>query len=181
VDAVLISDYHAGLLTEALVNDLREIGVDKFISADAQGELDKYAGLSVVKCNTDDARAYLGCSLETDADFGEAAQQLCQQLNLTGAMVITRGPKGATIATAEGNVHHCPAPAVTDVYDVVGAGDTAIAVLTLALAAGAPAPDATTLANYASSLVVRRFGNYAPTPAELTWALETWAEDSGSI
>jgi bifunctional ADP-heptose synthase (sugar kinase/adenylyltransferase) len=56
----------------------------------------------------------------------------------------------------------------------VGAGDTAIAVLTLGVAAGASYADAAMLANYASGLVVRRVGNYAPTPDELTWALETW-------
>lgn len=179
VDAVLISDYHSGLLTEALVNFLRETGRDKFITADAQGELDKYAGFSMVKCNAEDARNYLQCALESDDDFGEAALRLCQRLGLTGAMVITRGPAGATIATAEGEIFHCPAPAVSDVYDVVGAGDTTIAVLTLARAAGASYPDAAALANYASSLVVRRFGNYAPTPGELLRALERW-DSSGS-
>ena len=69
---------------------------------------------------------------------------------------------------------HCPAPAVTDVYDTVGAGDTTIALITLAVAAGASLADATSLANYASGLVVRRVGNYAPTPAELIEALEDW-------
>jgi bifunctional ADP-heptose synthase (sugar kinase/adenylyltransferase) len=63
---------------------------------------------------------------------------------------------------------------VTDVYDTVGAGDTAIAVMTLAVAAGASYPDAAVLANYASGLVVRRVGNYAPTPEELARAVDTW-------
>jgi bifunctional ADP-heptose synthase (sugar kinase/adenylyltransferase) len=87
-------------------------------------------------------------------------------------MVITRGAEGATVATPDGRAERCPAPAVSDVYDTVGAGDTAIAVLTLAIAAGATLIDAATLANTASGLVVRRVGNYAPTPDELLQAIE---------
>jgi bifunctional ADP-heptose synthase (sugar kinase/adenylyltransferase) len=85
-------------------------------------------------------------------------------------MVITRGADGATVATPDGTAH-VPAPAVTDVYDTVGAGDTAVAVLTLALVAGAAPADAALLANYASGLVVRRVGNYAPTAGELSEAV----------
>jgi D-glycero-beta-D-manno-heptose-7-phosphate kinase len=179
-DAVLISDYHGGLLTEALVNAIRSLAAEHpvLLTADAQGELDKYHHFGLVKCNTEDARSYLGRLIEGDDDFGAAAQALCERLRLTGAMVITRGPEGATIATPDGAVHHCPSPAVTDVYDVVGAGDTAIAVMTLAAAAGAPYPEAIMLANYASGLVVRRVGNYAPNPDELAWALDTWSHGS---
>lgn len=178
--AVLVSDYHCGLLTETLIEAIRERAQHTLLAADAQGDLDKYRGFGLVKCNANDARAYLRCQLDTDDNFGDAARELRDRLGLTGAMVITRGPQGATLATAEGDIHHCPSPAVTDVYDVVGAGDTAIAVLTLALVAGAPHAAAMTLANYASGLVVRRVGNYAPTADELAWALDTWG-DSGSV
>ncbi len=173
-DAVLLSDYHTGLLTPSLVNMIRRLGKDKLLTADAQGSLDKYAGFALVKCNADDARDYLRRDLRGDEAFAEAANELCQKLKLTGGLVITRGADGATAATADGATAHCPAPAVSDVFDVVGAGDTSIAVLTLALAAGASYPQAVTLANYASGLVVRRVGNYTPTPDELAWALETW-------
>jgi D-beta-D-heptose 7-phosphate kinase/D-beta-D-heptose 1-phosphate adenosyltransferase len=68
-------------------------------------------------------------------------------------------------------VQHCAAPDVSDVFDTVGAGDTSIAVLTLALSAGVPAADAVMLANYASGIVVRHVGNYAPTPDELAQSI----------
>jgi D-glycero-beta-D-manno-heptose-7-phosphate kinase len=176
VNAVLLSDYHTGLLTSSLVSTIRKLGVQHgaLLTADAQGNLNKYVGFSAVKCNADEARDYLRRSLESDEDFAKAALELCVSLKLTGAMVITRGADGATIGMCSGEAAHCPAPAVTDVYDTVGAGDTAIAVLTLAVAGGASYTDAATLANYASGLVVRRVGNYAPTPTELTWALENW-------
>lgn len=176
VEAVLLSDYHVGLLKPGLVASIRKLALaaGALLAADAQGELDKYAGFAVVKCNADEARSYLRRDLRGDGDFADAAQTLCRALKLTGGMVITRGADGATVATAGGQAAHCPAPAVTDVFDVVGAGDTAIAVITLAAAAGAPYVTAAALANYASGLVVRRVGNYAPTPAELRWAVETW-------
>lgn len=176
VNAILISDYHGGLLTETLVNAVRQEAKDILLAADAQGQLDKYAQFSLVKCNADDARDYLRRDLQGDDDFAAAARELCERLSLSGAMVITRGPAGATVASAQGETTHCRAPAVTDVYDVVGAGDTAIAVLTLAVAAGAPYAEATSLANYASGLVVRRVGNYSPTPDELIWALDNWTQ-----
>lgn len=176
VDAVLLSDYHGGLLTPSLVEAVRDMaaGANVLLTADAQGELDKYRGFTLVKCNADEARDYLRRDIRTDEAFAEAAAELCQRLDLRGGMIITRGAKGATLAQCEGEVVHCPAPVVSDVYDTVGAGDTTIAVLTLAIAAGASYTDATLLANYASGLVVRRVGNYTPSPDELRWALETW-------
>jgi rfaE bifunctional protein kinase chain/domain len=177
--ATLFSDYHGGFLTPTLVEATRDQcrTAGLLLTADAQGALEKYSAFDVVKCNADDAASYLGRDLHGDDDFARAANDLCAALHLKGGMVITRGPEGATAVTASGQVDHCRAPAVTDVYDTVGAGDTAIAVLTLALGAGATLREATTLANYASGLVVRRVGNYAPSPEELRWALETWTVD----
>ena len=170
VDALLVSDYGIGLLTPDLVEALRSAGVS-LLAADAQGELDKYHDFGLVKCNAEEAAVWLGRPLAGDADFATAARDLGQRLRVTGAMVITRGPQGATLAMATGEVGHCPAPVVSDVYDVTGAGDTAIAVMTLARAAGADWPSAVSLANVASGLVVQRVGNYAPTAEELRASL----------
>lgn len=177
VNAILLSDYHTGLLTPSLVGSIKDSvrQHNLTLTADAQGELAKYTGYGLVKCNADEAQVYLRRRLVSAADFEAAAAELCRMLNLTGGMVITRGGDGATLATAQGETAHCPAPSVTDVYDTVGAGDTAIAVLTLAIAAGAAYQDAAVLANYASGLVVRRVGNYAPSTDELLWALATWS------
>ncbi|MFN8371629.1 MAG: PfkB family carbohydrate kinase [Anaerolineae bacterium] len=179
-NAVLMSDYHTGLLTPALVSMVRTLAGNTggtLLTADAQGSLEKYVGFGVVKCNADEARSYLGRELRTDRDFATAAFDLCTMLQLTGAMFITRGADGITWATGDGTVSHSRAPSVTDVYDTVGAGDTAIAVITLAIAAGASFHDAAVLANYASGLVVRRVGNYTPGREELVWALDTWGAE----
>jgi rfaE bifunctional protein kinase chain/domain len=174
VQAVLISDYQLGLLTPALVEALRGAAraAGVLLTVDAQSSLEKYAGCPVVKCNAEDAAGFLRRPLHTADDFAAAAAELCARLDCSQAMIITRGAEGATLARPAGPITHCPAPAVSDVFDTVGAGDTWIAVLTLALAAGAAVPAAVRLANYASGIVVRHVGNYTPSPAELLAALE---------
>jgi rfaE bifunctional protein kinase chain/domain len=166
--AVLLSDYRCGMLTTEMVADIaawcREHAI--LLTVDAQGELEKYRYVDVVKCNADEASAYLGRDLRTDDDFSAAATDIYQQLGLREAMIITRGAYGATLYSADG-VQHCPAPRVRDVYDTVGAGDTAIAVMTLARIAGASYEQAVMLSNYASGIVVQHVGNYAPSRDEL--------------
>lgn len=171
-DAILLSHYHGGLLTESLMDAIRDFRDTHavLVTADVQGDFDKFRRVDVVKCNADDASQYLERQLVTDNHFSLAAQELYRQLQVRQAMVITRGGDGATIATKD-SVQHCPAPDVSDVFDTVGAGDTSIAVLTLALSAGVPAKDAVMLANYASGIVVRHVGNYAPSPDELAQSI----------
>jgi rfaE bifunctional protein kinase chain/domain len=168
VDAILLSHYHGGLLTPSLVQRIRDLcaAYGVLLAADVQGNFKTFSQLDVIKCNAEDAQRYLNRGLISDGDFNEAALQLHDRLGIKKATIITRGNRGAALAT-NGETHHCPAPQVSDVFDTVGAGDTAIATLTLALVAGAKATDAVMLANYASGIVVRFFGNYTPTPAEL--------------
>lgn len=171
VDGILVSDYHMGLLTPSLVAGLREAAQRRgaLLAADAQGQLEKYSQFHTVKCNADDARAYLRRELKSDADFGDAARALYESLGLSGVMVITRGADGASLATDDA-LFHVPSPTISDVYDTVGAGDTFIAVFALALAARIPPAIAAELANVASGVVVRHVGNYAPTPDDLARA-----------
>ncbi len=172
LDAILLSHYHGGLLTEVLVDRIRKFGKTNavLITADAQGDFDKFRQVDVVKCNADDASSYLDRDLKTDAQFEAASRELFKVLDLAKAMVITRGSDGATIAMRD-SVQHCHAPDVSDVFDTVGAGDTSIALLTLALSANVPPEDAVMLANYASGIVVRHVGNHAPSPDELTQSI----------
>ena len=172
LDAILLSHYHGGLLTPGLVKRVRELCAahDALLAADVQGDFEAFTGLDVIKCNADDARRALNRRLDSDADFAAGALDLHRMLDIKRATIITRGGQGATLAE-DGMAIHCPAPRVSDVYDTVGAGDTAVAVITLALAAGFNAGDAVTLANAASGIVVRHLGNYAPTPHELRQSL----------
>lgn len=166
--AVLVSDYQGGLLTSSLVAALQSrasvSGV--VLAADAQGHLEKYVGFDLVKCNADDAAEFLRRELRSDEDFAAAGLLLFERLAVRQAMVITRGADGATLAQ-QGGVMHCPSPRVSNVFDTVGAGDTWIAVMTLAHLTGAAADEAVMLANYASGIVVQHVGNYAPAREEL--------------
>lgn len=173
VDAVLLSHYHGGLLTPTLVRRIRDLcsAYDVLLAADAQGSFNTFSQLDVIKCNADDAGRYLNHGLASDEEFSDAALQLHDALGIRRATIITRGSQGATLA-ANGHTVHCPAPQVSDVFDTVGAGDTAIATFTLALVAGADEKDAVMLANHASGIVVRYFGNHRPTPADLVRSIE---------
>ncbi|MDZ4765529.1 MAG: PfkB family carbohydrate kinase [Chloroflexota bacterium] len=192
VDAVLLSDYHGGLLTPTLVDRIARVARDVrrdpaplltadaqrppvLLTADAQGELGKYSGFDAVKCNADEARAFLARRLRTDDDFAAAALDLRDRLGLRVGMFITRGADGITFAAVDEDgdhyAAHSRAPAAIDVYDTVGAGDTSIAVITLALACGAAAVAAAALANAAGGIVVQHVGNYAPTMGEMIAAL----------
>ncbi|MCY4464587.1 MAG: bifunctional ADP-heptose synthase [Chloroflexi bacterium] len=168
VDAALLSHYHGGLLTPSLVVRLRTLCAanDVLLTADVQGDFETFAGLDVIKCNADDARRALNREMTSDAEFRQGALDLHERLGIQRVTIITRGGQGATWA-AGGRACHCPAPRVSDVYDTVGAGDTAIATITLGLAGGLSAQDAVRLANIASGIVVRHLGNYAPTPEQM--------------
>jgi rfaE bifunctional protein kinase chain/domain len=171
IKAILFSDYQNGLLSNSMVQLVKQLGSGRVpLVVDTQGALEKYQGFDVVKCNADDASEYLNRRLQSDDDFEEAALTLAENLSVKQAMVITRGGDGATIAE-EGHVSHSAAPHVSDVYDTVGAGDTWIAVLTLAIVAGTSVEEAAMLANVASGVVVQHVGNYTPTADDLLNAL----------
>lgn len=172
LDALLCSDYGGGALSDGLRAAARARAErdGALLTADAQSQLARYHGFDLVKCNANEAAAELDMALDAEADFAQAAGELRTRLDC-GALVITRGAAGATLARRDKAPQHFRAPAVTDVYDTVGAGDTAIAMMTAALAAGADTDEAVELANLAGGIVVRHFGNYAPAPAEIAAAL----------
>ncbi|HVO41493.1 MAG TPA: bifunctional ADP-heptose synthase [Aggregatilineales bacterium] len=177
VSAIMVSDYGSGLLTDAVIDTIRDLRRDGplLITADAQGEIDKYGAFDLVKCNVDEAMRFLGRPLRHDSDFEESSDLLLSRLHLRGAILITRGAEGITLIKRDKDVAHIPAIRVEDVYDTVGAGDTVLAAVTLALAAGASVEDAATLANIAAGIVIRKVGNYAPSPDELKAAVRAYS------
>ena len=171
-EALLCSDYGGGVLSDSVQAAARAKAKrdGALLAADAQSQLALYHGFDLVKCNAAEAAAELGWEPKYENDFASASDELRAQLDC-GVLVITRGAAGATLAQRNAAPQHFPALAVTDVYDTVGAGDTATAVMTLALAVGAAPIDAVQLANAAGGIVVRHFGNYAPSIAEIVAAL----------
>jgi rfaE bifunctional protein kinase chain/domain len=165
--ALLVSDYRSGLITPTLADSLRDLARQRnlILTADTQGDLDKYHGFTLVKCNRGEAESFLQRRLDTDDETAQALSELSGRLDVE-TILITRGSHGLSV----GNRHTCthlPASNLTEVYDVTGAGDTVIAVATLALCAGADPLTAARLANLAAGWVVRKWGNAVVTDSDL--------------
>ena len=177
-DAVLVSDYRTGVVSEAVVAAVLNAArrYERLASVDSQGNLHKFHAFDLVKCNHAEAQAVTGRTLSSEDDFQRTGETLLEELEAQ-AVVITRGPEGMSLM-GTGSLFqeytHLPAANRSEVFDVTGAGDTVIAVLTLVLAAGVDLLAAARLANYAAGLVVRKLGNATATPEELTWAIENW-------
>lgn len=169
--ALLVSDYRSGLVTRTLAGSIRDLaggadGRPVLLTADAQGDLDKYRGFSLVKCNRAEAESFVGRPLDNNEVVAQALGELNDRLEAQ-SMLITRGVQGLSVGVRGQGCTHIPAANATEVYDVTGAGDTVIAVATLALCAGADPVTAARMANSAAGLVVRKWGNAVVSPAEL--------------
>lgn len=167
-DAILVSHYRSGVATPAVVDRARLLARRHGLvaAADAQADLTRFSAFDLVKCNRAEAEEALGQALDGPSDFERALVRLSSLLDVEH-LVVTRGSDGMSTVQRDRAVSHSPAMPVGEVYDVVGAGDTVVAVLTLALAARIPIEVAAHLANAAASLVVRKLGNALVTPQEL--------------
>lgn len=175
--ALLLSDYKTGVVNEETIAAALHVSREHqtLTTVDSQGDLLKFKGFDIVKCNRREAEAIVGAGLQTDDDIERAGRSILSDLGAS-SMIITRGREGMSLITADGKGLHIPAANRTEVFDVTGAGDTVIAVVTLGLAAGLEITESTYLANFAAGLVVRRLGNATPTVEELAWAIEHWPE-----
>lgn len=162
---VILSDYAKGCLqgVERLIQAGRDLG--KPVIVDPKGrDFARYGGATVVTPNLKEFQAVAGpCGSE--AEIVDRARRLCADLDIQ-ALLITRGEQGMTLVPRYGEVTHLAAEA-REVYDVTGAGDTAVAVLGTALAAGYELGRATALANTAAGVVVGKLGAASVTPTEL--------------
>lgn len=170
--ALLLSHYRGGVVTPALAARAHALAAQHgaLVVADAQADLSRFRGFDLVKCNRAEAEVELGATLADDRDFERALHHLAAQLDVR-CLAITRGAEGISLRAADGSVFHSPAAPAGEIYDVVGAGDTVVAVLTLALLAGLPLAEAARWANAAAGLAVRKLGNAVITPSQLQDAL----------
>lgn len=168
VNAILLSDYKSGLVSDELITTCRTLAhqYGLLLTVDSQGDLLRFADFGIVKANQQETETVLGEPLRSEDDFRRTMLPLAKRLGAR-ALVVTRGGMGLSVATAR-EYAHIPVVDPSEVFDVTGAGDTVIAVLTLALIAGAPLLDAAYLANFAAGLVVRRLGNATITPEDLS-------------
>jgi D-beta-D-heptose 7-phosphate kinase/D-beta-D-heptose 1-phosphate adenosyltransferase len=165
--AVIVSDYLKGLVTRrlmaALVAVAHEHGVPVLVDPKIP-HLDFYSGATLVTPNHHEAEVATHMRIRTEDEAERAARLFRDRARCDGVM-ITRGEHGMWLA-CDGFEGHLPATA-REVADVTGAGDTVVATLALAIAAGATAAEAAHLANAAAGLVVGKFGPATVTRSEL--------------
>jgi rfaE bifunctional protein kinase chain/domain len=172
--ALLVSDYLKGTITRPLIEALLTISHSAKASAEPLlvplivdpkiPHLAAYAGATLVTPNHHEAEVATQLRVRTDKEARQAARDFRTRTQCD-AVLITRGEQGMWLSgpDAEGSI-----PAVArEVSDVTGAGDTVVATLSLALAAGATMAEAATLANHAAGLVVGKFGPATVTAQEL--------------
>ena len=159
VDACAVSDYGKGVVSSRVAQRIIQLAGkrDKPVVIDPKGtDFSKYRGAAVVTPNVKEAEAILGVELRGEQAILDAGPSLAEMLG-GGSVLLTRGAQGMSLFSRSAEPRHIPAIA-KNVYDVTGAGDTVLAVLTLALASGASLADAAAVANIAAGLVVGKLG-----------------------
>jgi len=171
-DAVLVSDYGSGLVTPKFVADLaRKIGPRIPVLIDSRYALTRYRGLTACTPNESEVEQVLGVKID---DRGAALERAGRALlKRTGmrAVLITRGSRGMALFEPGKPTVHIPIFGSDQIADVTGAGDTVMATMTLALAAGGSYEEAARLANYAGGLVVMKRGTATVSAKELRGAV----------
>ena len=169
---VIVSDYAKGVLGNGLAQEIiaaaRAAGAAVIV--DPKGsDYGAYRGATLLKPNRRELAAAAGRALGSDAEVVAAARELIAAHGFA-AMLVSGGKDGMALIEAEGAVHRLPAEA-REVFDVSGAGDTVVAVMGAALAAGASFLDAARLANTAAGIVVGKVGTAVVSANELAQAL----------
>ena len=171
-DAVVLSDYAKGFLHREIVE--AALGAPVVVADPKPANVALFAGVTCIAPNAGEAALASGTAIRDDASLERAGRELLRQLGCR-YVLITRGEQGMSLFGAEDDRFDVPAVART-VYDVSGAGDTVVAVLTLALAAKISARTATQLANFAAGAVVEKLGTATATPREITELMEHAAD-----
>ena len=174
-DAVLVSDYGSGIVTPALVrkiaSQLRRDGHPIPILVDSRYRLLEYTGLTMSTPNQSEVEQALGVRIGDDLRALERAGRDMLKRTRMQAVLVTRGSRGMALFTAGAPTVHIPISGTEFIVDVTGAGDTVVATVTLALAAGGTFEAAARLANAAGGLVVMKRGTATVSAAELRTAL----------
>jgi rfaE bifunctional protein kinase chain/domain len=193
LDALVLSDYDKGLITDdfadRVLSAAHQLKVPVFVKPKTS-RLYAYRGARAIVCNAKEAGFFVTRSLGDEKSLEEAGRALLAHFGCS-AVVITRGEKGMSVFE-ETSPRYLQIPATSfevtyarvgqsglergatgrQVFDVTGAGDTVLSVLSLAVAAGASLPDAAVLANTAAGVVVGKLGTASVGPKELTHALD---------
>ena len=172
-DAVILSDYRSGLITDLVVQGTLEIAERKKLKVvvDAQDNFPRFRGAALITPNQPDTEAAVGFKIESREAVAEAGKELLQ---ISGAhnLLLTRGGAGMVLFHENEPMFELPAFNRSEVFDVTGAGDTVVATMTLAMVTGATMVEAMALGNLAAGIVVKKVGTAVTNQTELLEALE---------
>jgi D-beta-D-heptose 7-phosphate kinase/D-beta-D-heptose 1-phosphate adenosyltransferase len=181
LDAIILEDYGKGFITEALMNRVTAVAKETklLVTVDPSPRNPlPWAGVDLVKPNRLEAFAAAGIE-DNNLSVPPLQNNELMQVGLTllgkwdtPAVLVTLGEQGMMLFQRDSVPHHIPTRA-REVYDVSGAGDTAIAILTLALASGMSREQAADVSNHASGIVVGKLGTASLAPEELLAAFES--------
>lgn len=174
-DALVISDYAKGLITDRLLREAiaaaRRAGLPIVVDPKA-ADLTRYSGASLLTPNLAETRRATALPLASEVEIAEAGEQLRQDAKVD-ALLVTRAAEGLTlVAGGDIGAVHIPASPIRTLFDVVGAGDTVAAVMAIGLAGGADLECTARLANRAAGLVVAKRETAVVTAAELAGELD---------
>jgi rfaE bifunctional protein kinase chain/domain len=175
-DALLVSDYGSGLVTPALVEGAQR----RFrgpgdrqppVLIDSRYSLLRYRGMTACTPNESEVEQLLGVRIGDNTRVLEKAGRELLERTHAEAVLVTRGSRGMALFEPEKPTIHIPIVGSDQIADVTGAGDTVIATMTLALAAGGTFEEAARLANFAGGLVVMKRGTATVSADELRAAV----------
>lgn len=174
-DAVILSDYRKGVVTPPVIAAVIARAAKRRVPVLVDPKVpdaDRYRGAALVTPNHHEAELMTGRRIRAAGDARDAARTIADRTG--GSVIITWGEHGIWVLDRSASTPvEAALPAVArEVADVTGAGDTVIAVIALALAAGIPLFDAARLANLAAGLVVARFGPASVSGEELAAAAD---------
>ena len=180
-DAVIISDYKKGVVSSELMKEVLKNSKPShiFVSVDPKvGHFHLYKDVSLITPNLTEASTASGIEIKDNRSLLKAGATLLRKLSCD-AVLVTRGEQGMSLFKKDSVTD---IPTVTkNVYDVTGAGDTVIAVFTLARVAGATLEEAAIIANHAAGVVVGKVGTAVATMKELLWSLKTQPSHSSVL
>jgi len=171
-DAFVVSDYDKGVITPAILREVLPFAYERVpVLVDPKlRNFSSYRPATLITPNHHEALRMSDTEDHSDDGSHDAARIIQQKLGCD-AVLITRGDRGMMLLEAGGEPVYV-GTAAREVYDVTGAGDTVIATLAGALAAGATMLEAATLANHAAGVVVGKVGTATSTASELLATFE---------
>lgn len=156
--AVVISDYLKGTLTESFLNRIITLANkhNKIVIVDPKGDsFAKYKNASIITPNFKEFQAVVGKHVETEEEIFEKGKKLVKKLGLK-ALLLTRSEKGMSIITQTDKIDI--QTEAKEVFDITGAGDTVVALLTIGLASQLDLETSARMANAAAGIVVEKPG-----------------------